>query len=48
MPIDRALEWSEWGTFAAVAEMCNNGACARDAGIACPSYRAPGDERVGA
>ena len=47
LPIDAALDWSEWGGFPAAAEMCNNnGACrARDAGVMCPSYRATGDEQ---
>jgi FAD/FMN-containing dehydrogenase/Fe-S oxidoreductase len=47
LPIETGLEWSEWGGFAAAAEMCNNnGACrARDAGVMCPSYRATGDEQ---
>src|SRR5258708_17256950 len=47
LPIDTALDWSEWGGFAAAAEMCNNnGACrARDAVVMCPSYRATGDEQ---
>jgi FAD/FMN-containing dehydrogenase/Fe-S oxidoreductase len=47
LPIDAALDWSEWGGFAAATEMCNNnGACrARDAGVMCPSYRATGDEQ---
>jgi FAD/FMN-containing dehydrogenase/Fe-S oxidoreductase len=47
LPIDTALDWSEWGGFAAASEMCNNnGACrARDAGVMCPSYRATGDEQ---
>jgi FAD/FMN-containing dehydrogenase/Fe-S oxidoreductase len=47
LPVDTALDWSEWGGFAAAAEMCNNnGACrARDAGVMCPSYRATGDEQ---
>ncbi len=47
LPIETALDWSEWGSFAAAAEMCNNnGACrARDAGVMCPSYRATGDEQ---
>jgi FAD/FMN-containing dehydrogenase/Fe-S oxidoreductase len=46
-PISAALDWSEWGGFAAAAEMCNNnGACrARDAAVMCPSFRATGDER---
>ena len=47
LPIDTALDWSEWGGFTAAAEMCNNnGACrARDAGVMCPSFRATGDEQ---
>jgi FAD/FMN-containing dehydrogenase/Fe-S oxidoreductase len=47
LQIDTALDWSEWGGFAAATEMCNNnGACrARDAGVMCPSYRATGDEQ---
>jgi len=47
LPVDTALDWSEWGGFAGAAEMCNNnGACrARDAGVMCPSYRATGDEQ---
>src|SRR5437660_9437509 len=47
LPIDTALDWSEWGGFAAAAEMCNNnGACrSRDAGVMCPSFRATGDEQ---
>ena len=47
LPVDTALDWSEWGGFAAAVEMCNNnGACrTRDAGVMCPSYRATGDEQ---
>ncbi|MBV8120327.1 MAG: FAD-binding oxidoreductase, partial [Alphaproteobacteria bacterium] len=47
LPIATALDWSEWGGFAAAAEMCNNnGACrARDAGVMCPSFRATADEQ---
>jgi FAD/FMN-containing dehydrogenase/Fe-S oxidoreductase len=47
LPIRTALDWSEWGGFAAAAEMCNNnGACrARDAGVMCPSFQATGDEQ---
>src|SRR5438132_680198 len=47
LPVNTALDWSEWGGFAAAAEMCNNnGACrARDAGVMCPSYLATGDEQ---
>jgi len=47
LPVETALDWSEWGGFAAAAEMCNNnGACrARNAGVMCPSFRATGDEQ---
>jgi FAD/FMN-containing dehydrogenase/Fe-S oxidoreductase len=47
LPVETALDWSEWGGFAAAAEMCNNnGACrARDAGVMCPSFRATSDEQ---
>ena len=47
LPIATALDWSEWGGFAAAAEMCNNnGACrVRDPGAMCPSFRATGDEQ---
>jgi FAD/FMN-containing dehydrogenase/Fe-S oxidoreductase len=47
LPIDTALDWSEWGGFAGAAEMCNNnGACRKsDPGVMCPSWRATGDEQ---
>ncbi|HEX5454062.1 MAG TPA: FAD-linked oxidase C-terminal domain-containing protein [Stellaceae bacterium] len=47
LPLDSALDWSAWGSFASAAEMCNNnGACRKsDPGVMCPSYRATGDER---
>jgi FAD/FMN-containing dehydrogenase/Fe-S oxidoreductase len=47
LPIDTALDWSEWGGFAAATEMCNNnGACRKsDPEVMCPSYRATGDEQ---
>ncbi len=47
LPVETALDWSEWGGFAGAVEMCNNnGACrARDAGVMCPSYQATGDEQ---
>src|SRR6185312_2372558 len=46
IPIETALDWSDWGGFASAAEMCNNnGACRKsDPGVMCPSYRATGDE----
>ncbi|MGC2415988.1 MAG: FAD-linked oxidase C-terminal domain-containing protein [Stellaceae bacterium] len=47
LPLDAALDWSEWGSFASAVEMCNNnGACRKsDPGVMCPSYRATGDEQ---
>jgi Fe-S oxidoreductase len=47
LPLDSALDWSEWGSFASAVEMCNNnGACRKsDPGVMCPSYRATGDEQ---
>jgi Fe-S oxidoreductase len=44
---DTALDWSEWGGFAAAVEMCNNnGHCRKfDAGTMCPSYRVTRDEQ---
>jgi FAD/FMN-containing dehydrogenase/Fe-S oxidoreductase len=47
LPIETALDWSEWGGFAGAAEMCNNnGACrVSDPGVMCPSFRATGDEQ---
>src|SRR5438552_3003371 len=47
LPLDSALDWSEWGGFASAVEMCNNnGACRKsDPGVMCPSYRATGDEQ---
>ncbi|MBV9860466.1 MAG: 4Fe-4S dicluster domain-containing protein, partial [Alphaproteobacteria bacterium] len=47
VPVDTVLDWSEWGSFASAAEMCNNnGACRKsDPGVMCPSYRATGDEQ---
>ena len=47
LPVETALDWSEWGGFDRAVEMCNNnGACRkRDPGVMCPSYRATMDER---
>src|SRR5712691_9528840 len=47
LPLENALDWSEWGSFASAAEMCNNnGACRKaDPDVMCPSYRATGDEQ---
>ena len=46
-PLDTALDWSEWSSFAGAVEMCNNnGHCRKfDAGTMCPSYRATLDEQ---
>ena len=47
LPIDTALDWSEWGGFAAPPRCATTTAPAatRDAGVMCPSYRATGDEQ---
>ncbi len=47
LALKTALNWSEWGGFLGVSEMCNNnGACRKLAdGVMCPSYRATRDER---
>jgi FAD/FMN-containing dehydrogenase/Fe-S oxidoreductase len=47
LPVETALGWSDWGSFASAAEMCNNnGACRKsDPGVMCPSYRATADEQ---
>jgi Fe-S oxidoreductase len=43
--LETALDWSEWGSFASAAEMCNNnGACRKDAAVMCPSFVATQDE----
>ncbi|HEX9464029.1 MAG TPA: FAD-linked oxidase C-terminal domain-containing protein [Alphaproteobacteria bacterium] len=46
LPLETALDWSEWGGFSAAVEMCNNnGECRKfDAEVMCPSYRVTGDE----
>jgi len=47
IPIEPALDWSEWGGFGSAVEMCNNnGACRKaDAGVMCPSFRVTRDEQ---
>lgn len=47
VPSNPALDWSEWGSFGAAVEMCNNnGTCRKLAGgTMCPSYRATKDEQ---
>jgi FAD/FMN-containing dehydrogenase/Fe-S oxidoreductase len=47
LPIETQLDWSEWGSFCAAIEMCNNnGTCRKsNPGVMCPSYRATLDEQ---
>lgn len=47
LPLDTALDWSEWGGLSSAVEMCNNnGACRKyDAGVMCPSFRVTQDEQ---
>ena len=47
IPVQTALDWSQWGGFSAATEMCNNnGACRKsDPGVMCPSFRVTGDEQ---
>jgi len=46
IPIATALDWSEWGGFAAAAEMCNKTALAAPRRrVMCPSFRATSDEQ---
>ena len=47
LPLETALDWSEWGGFLGAAEMCNNnGTCRKSSpGAMCPSFRATGDEQ---
>ncbi len=47
LPLDTALDWSDWGGFSGAVEMCNNnGACRKfSPGAMCPSYRATKDEQ---
>jgi FAD/FMN-containing dehydrogenase/Fe-S oxidoreductase len=47
LPIETALDWSDWNGFSGAVEMCNNnGACRKsDASVMCPSYRATADEK---
>jgi FAD/FMN-containing dehydrogenase/Fe-S oxidoreductase len=46
MPVETALDWSDWGGFLGAVEMChNNGACRKADGVMCPSYLATRDEK---
>ncbi|EWY37240.1 lactate dehydrogenase [Skermanella stibiiresistens SB22] len=47
LPMETALDWSDWNGFSGAVEMCNNnGACRKsDASVMCPSYRATADEK---
>ena len=45
-PLETALDWSAWGSFAGAVEMCNsNGACRKETAVMCPSFMATADER---
>ena len=46
LPLETQLDWSEFGSFTAAVEMCNNnGACRKSTpGAMCPSYRVTDDE----
>ena len=44
--LQTGLDWSEAGGFPAAIEMCNNnGACRKQKGVMCPSFRATRDEK---
>ena len=48
LPLDTALDWSEWGGFASGrrdVQQQRRLPQVRDAGVMCPSYRATGDEQ---
>ena len=46
LPIEPALDWTEWGGLLGAAEMCNNnGTCRKADGVMCPSYMATRDEK---
>jgi FAD/FMN-containing dehydrogenase/Fe-S oxidoreductase len=47
VPVETALDWSDWGGLGGAVEMCNNnGTCRKMAGgTMCPSYRATRDEQ---
>jgi FAD/FMN-containing dehydrogenase/Fe-S oxidoreductase len=46
VPVDTALDWSDWGGFLGAVEMCNNnGACRKADAVMCPSYMVTGEEK---
>jgi len=47
IPVATGLDWSEWGSFGAAVEMCNNnGTCRKSGpGVMCPSFRVTQDEK---
>jgi Fe-S oxidoreductase len=47
VPVETALDWSDWGGLGGAVEMCNNnGTCRKMAGgTMCPSYRATREEQ---
>ncbi len=49
LPLETALDWSEWGGLTGAVEMCNNnGACRKsEPGVMCPSFVVTQDEQHG-
>jgi Fe-S oxidoreductase len=49
LPLETALDWSEWGGLTSAVEMCNNnGACRKsEPGVMCPSFLVTQDEQHG-
>ncbi|HET6981658.1 MAG TPA: FAD-linked oxidase C-terminal domain-containing protein, partial [Myxococcaceae bacterium] len=49
LPLETALDWSEWGGLSGAVEMCNNnGACRKsEPGVMCPSFLVTQDEQHG-
>jgi FAD/FMN-containing dehydrogenase/Fe-S oxidoreductase len=49
LPLETALDWSEWGGLTGAVEMCNNnGACRKsEPGVMCPSFLVTQDEQHG-
>jgi Fe-S oxidoreductase len=49
LPLETALDWSEWGGLSSAVEMCNNnGACRKsEPGVMCPSFLVTQDEQHG-
>ena len=49
LPLETALDWSDWGGLTGAVEMCNNnGACRKsEPGVMCPSFLVTQDEQHG-